>query len=151
MKTNIKLFVFGFITAVIIIFGSIIGFLYLFSSDDISTIHEQILPSGKHIRVTMCNLVWGAEHDERFPDQDCFALEYISSMSNFVQQTRDSETLEVFELIRPLSEQWGFDKAEISVFPSAKRKGIYYIYFFKRNSDGRWTFDQHSTKVHIND
>ena len=151
MKTKIKLFVYGFLTAVIVMTVGIIGFLYAFSNDDISTVHEQILPSGKHIKVSMCNLVWGVDHSDRYPKQDCFALEYVSSRSDFDQQARNAEALEVFELIRPISEQWGFDKAELSVFPSTKRKGTYHIYFFKRTPAGKWIFDQQSAKVHISD
>ncbi|KGF71819.1 hypothetical protein DO97_15080 [Neosynechococcus sphagnicola sy1] len=67
------------------------------------------------------------------------------------QQSRDREAIEVFELIRPISEQWGFDKSELYAFPKTKRKGIYYIYTLKRNPDGKWAYEQHLSKVHIND
>jgi hypothetical protein len=63
----------------------------------------------------------------------------------------DQETLEVFELLRPISEQWGFSRATISVFPTTERKGKYHIYTFTRVRDGKWTFERHSAKVFIND
>ena len=97
------------------------------------------------------NLVWGVEHGERRSGDDSFALEYVSSVANGDQTALDQETLEVFELIRPVSELWGFDHATISVFPTRQRKGKYYMYAFTRAPDGKWPFSRHSAKVHIND
>jgi hypothetical protein len=150
MKIQIKFFVLGVIACLLGV-GSILGLMLFISSDITMTFHEQMLPSGKSIKVTRCNLVWGVEHADRFPNRDCFALEYIMSLPNSDQQVRDREAMEVFELIRPISEQWGLDKAELYAFPTTKRKGIYYIYTLKRNSDGKWAYEQHPAKVHIND
>lgn len=150
MKIQIKFFALGFIAACMLGLGSILCLLF-FSVSDNMIFHDQVLPSGKNIKVTSCNFAWGLEHDDRSPNKDCFTLEYVSSTSDSDLQVRDQETVEVFELIRPISELWGLDKSEVSVFPSTKRKGIYDIYLFKRNSDGKWTFNRHSAKVHIND
>lgn len=151
MQIQIKFFILGFIAACVLGLGSIVGFLYLFETNNTPTFHHQALPSGKSVKITMCNLAWGVEHDERFPEKDCFLLEYVSTVPDADQPVKDQETVEVFELIRPISELWGLDKAEIHGFPSTKRKGAYDIYYFKRNSDGKWTFDREPAKVFIND
>jgi hypothetical protein len=39
----------------------------------------------------------------------------------------------------------------ISAFPTAKRKGWYYIYSFTRAPQGKWTFDKKLTKVFVDD
>lgn len=77
--------------------------------------------------------------------------EYVSSAANGDLTVLDQETLEVFELIRPVSEQWGFNRATISAFPTTQRKGKYYIYAFTRSPDGKWTFSRHPAKVYVND
>ena len=115
------------------------------------TFHEQMLPSGKTIKITMCNFVWGVEHSDRLTSQDCFAVEYVMSSPDSTQEAQDREAMEVFELIRPISEEWKIDKAELIAFPTLKRKGVYYIYALDRNPDGAWDYKRHSAKVHIND
>lgn len=112
---------------------------------------EQRLPSGKLIKVTSCVLVWGVEHGERHPNQDSFALEYVTSVSPSATQELDREALEVFELIRPISEQWGFSTASVAAFPSAERTGKYAMFIFSRSSDGRWSFSRSSAKVYNTD
>ncbi len=150
MKIQIKWFVLGFFTACVLGAGSIVSFLY-FGTSDAMTYHNQILPSGGSIKVTMCTLAWGVEHDERYPEKDCFLLEYVSSAPGMDPVAKDNETLEAFELIRPVSELWKIDNAQVSVFPSTKRKGEYDIYNFKRHPGGKWVFDKQQAKVHIND
>jgi hypothetical protein len=113
--------------------------------------HDQLLPSGKTIKVTSFNLTWGVEHDERNADKDCFALEFVSASPTADPITQEREALEVFELIRPASELWGFKTAVISGFPSVERKGRYEIFIFTRGSDGRWSFTRQSAKVFAND
>lgn len=108
---------------------------------------EQRLPSGKQIKVTSCLLVWGVEHEERHPNQDSFALEYVSTVLNSAPQDLDQEALEVFELIRPISERWGFSTATVSAFPSAERTGPYAIFIFSRSAAGPWSFSRHPAKV----
>jgi hypothetical protein len=109
---------------------------------------EQRLASGKAIRVTSCMLVWGVEHGERHPNQDSYALEYVSALPDTAGKELDQEALEAFELIRPVSEQWGFSTASVSAFTSVERTGRYNIFAFSRSSDGRWTFARHAAKVY---
>src|SRR5262245_57501678 len=107
-------------------------------------IREQRLPSGKVIRVVSCLLAWGVEHDERFPDQDGFALEYESSAPRVPREDLEREVLEVFELIRPISEQWGLPTATISALRSPDRMGTWDIFAFKRSASGAWS---HTSQV----
>ena len=109
--------------------------------------HEQRLPSGKRILVTSCLLVWGSEHGERHPNQDSFALEYVTSLAPPASQELDQEAREVFELIRPLSEQWGFSTASVSAFRSVERTGKYDIFTFTRSADGHWSATRAEAKV----
>jgi hypothetical protein len=99
------------------------------------------------IQVTSCQLVWGDEHGERHTNQDSFALEYVSSVTQPASQEVDREAVEVFELIRPISEQWGFTTATVAAFPSAERTGKYNFFIFSRSSDGRWSFKRQARKV----
>jgi hypothetical protein len=113
--------------------------------------HDQVLPSGKTIKVTSFHLVWGIEHDERNADNDSFALEYVSAVPKADLAAQEQEALEVFELIRPVSELWGFKSAYISGFATVERKGGYEIFTFKRGPDGQWSFTRQSAKVFAND
>jgi hypothetical protein len=113
--------------------------------------HDQLLPSGKTIKVTSFNLTWGVEHDERQADKDCFALEFVSANPTADPAAREREALEVFELIRPAPELWGLKTAVVSGFPSVERKGRYEIFIFTRGSDGRWSVTRQSAKVFAND
>ena len=113
--------------------------------------HDQQLPSGKTIKVTSCLLVWGVEHDQRDTSRDAFALEYVSADAQAEVARREAEATEVFELIRPISEQWGFRSASIAGFPSIERKGRYDLYWFQRQADGRWSFTRSEQKVFATD
>jgi hypothetical protein len=112
---------------------------------------DQVLPSGKTIKVTSFNLTWGVEHDERDTAKDAFALEFVFTNPDADVTAREREAQEVFELIRPASELWGFKTTFISGFPSVERKGRYDIFVFTRGSDGRWSFTRQSAKVFVND
>lgn len=101
--------------------------------------------------MTSFHLLWGVEHEERRSLDDTFGLEYVSSAAKGDLAVLDREISEVFELIRPISEQWGFNIATISAFPTTQRKGWYYIYAFTRERQGKWTFDRKLTKVFAND
>ena len=102
--------------------GSIAAFLFV--GRDIQPIfRDQVLASGKIVKVTSFNLVWGIEHGERRNRDDSFALEYVSSATVGDETALDQEIVEVFELIRPISEQWGFKGATISAFPTTQRIG----------------------------
>jgi hypothetical protein len=152
VNAKLKFLALGFVLGIASTFGAVFGFL-LAGSDSNMTVHETKLPSGKMVKVTMCNLVWGVGHDESERDAglDQFELDLVSSMPGADLQARAQEVWEAFELIRPVSEQWGLRKATISAFPSTRRKGPYDIYAFQRGADGKWTVDRHQAKVHIND
>ena len=109
---------------------------------------EQRLPSGKVIKVTSCLLTWGVEHGERHPNQDSFSLEYVTSIPPAASSELDQEAVEVFELIRPVSERWGFSTASVSAFASVERTGKYNIFAFSRSSDGRWSVARNPAKVY---
>jgi len=108
---------------------------------------EVHLQSGKVIRVTSCFLAWGADHDQRLASQDAFALEYVSPALASAPEELDREAREAFELIRPISEQWGFVSASVSAFPTAERTGKYEVFLFFRSSQGSWSYTRHSEKV----
>jgi len=99
-------------------------------------VREQRLPSGKTVRVLSCQLAWGVEHDERHPDQDGFALEYLSAVPRVPAQGLEFEVLDVFELIRPISEQWGFSSATVSALRTPERTGTYDVFGFTRSAAG---------------
>ena len=113
--------------------------------------HDLVLPSGTPIRVTSLHMVWGIEHDERDVSKDSFALEYVTPDPQADDARRDKEALEVFELIRPASEQFGFRIASVAAFPAVERKGHYRIYNFSRGPEGAWMFERHEAKVFVND
>ena len=50
-------------------------------------------------------------------------LEYVSSLPTEAKEL-DQEALEVFELIRPVSEQWRFSTASVSAFTSVVGSGL---------------------------
>lgn len=110
--------------------------------------NEQRLASGKTIKVTSCLLVWGVEHDERDKKKDSFALEYVTSFPPTAGDELDKEALEAFELIRPVSEQWGFTMASVAAFGSVERTGKYNAWNFSRESGGPWSFKRESAKVY---
>ena len=109
--------------------------------------HDQVLRSGRTIKVTSFNLVWGIEHDDRDVSKDCFALEFVSANPAADAAAQDREALEVFELIRPTSELWGLRTATVSGFPSVERKGRYQIFTFTRGASGQWSVNRQSAKV----
>ncbi len=113
--------------------------------------HEQKLPSGRIVKVTSFNLVWGVEHDERDPGKDCFSMEYVMADPDADAKAHEQEVREVFELIRPVSELWGFKSAEVAGFPTVNRKGRYDWYLFVREADGKWSFKVESRKVFATD
>jgi hypothetical protein len=100
---------------------------------------DQKLASGKQVKITSVYLAWGAEHDERFPNQDCFALQFVSAEPDAASPKREQEAWEVFELIRPVSEQWEFKSASLLGFRTIQRGGDYDLFVFKRADDGNWS------------
>jgi hypothetical protein len=152
VKIQIKSFALGFGFACLVLVGLIAAFLtYATSRDAQPVLQQQTLPSGKTVEVTSFNLLWGVEHEERRSRDDTFGLEYVSSAPKGDVAALDREVSEVFELIRPVSEQWGFNVATISAFATRKRKGWYYIYSFTREPQGKWTSDRKQARVFVND
>jgi len=100
--------------------------------------HAEKLASGSTIQVTSFNLVWGADHDDHTLGQDCFAIEYVALHPEADAQQRQSEATEVFELMRPASEQWGFAEATVAAIPTLDHHGPYDVYWFRRQPDGHW-------------
>jgi hypothetical protein len=107
-------------------------------------VREQRLPSGKVVKVVSCVLAWGVEHDERHPSQDSFALEYISTVPRVPPEELEREVLEVFELIRPISEQWGLSTAGVSALRTPERTGTYDVFGFTRSAAGQWSYVRQS-------
>ena len=103
--------------------------------------HGETLASGNKIKVTSFNLVWGAEHDEHTLGKDCFAIEYVTSYPNADAKQREAEAVEAFELVRPASEQWGFREATVAAIPTLEHRGLYDLYWFRRQPDGHWSFN----------
>jgi len=101
--------------------------------------HTETLASGKTIKVTSFNLVWGAEHDpEHTLGKDCFAIQFVMSNPKADATTRDAEAAEVFELVRPASEQWQFREATVSAIPTLDHRGDYDLYWYRQAADGHW-------------
>lgn len=134
----------------------ILGFMITLSSlvacvDTNSIWRDQTLPSGKTIKVASFHLTWGVEHNERYPGNDCFSLEFVSANPKADPKSREKEALEIFELIRPISEQWGLNTASLSGFKTTQRKGGYDLFSFNRGSDGKWSCKLYSAKIFTND
>jgi hypothetical protein len=100
--------------------------------------HVETLASGGSIEVTSFNLAWGGEHDEHTLGQDCFALEYVTAIPGAEAARRDAEAAEAFELVRVVSEQWGFREATVAAIPTLEHKGPYDLYWYRRAPDGHW-------------
>jgi hypothetical protein len=108
-------------------------------SDEHKLWREQKLPSSRSVKVTSCLLVWGSEHDERIASNDCFALDFVYTSPDANNEAHEQEAKEVFELIRPVSELWGFTTATVTAFPTIERERHYDFFIFERSSDGRWS------------
>ena len=110
---------------------------------------EQVLPTGKKVTVTSCMLVWGARpgDDGCVMGSDCFHLEFVSHDPKASEDKRTLEAQEVFELIRPSSESWGFTNAEMLAFQQVKRTGDYDLFLFDRAADGKWSCLRKSASV----
>ena len=110
---------------------------------------EQVLPSGGKVAVTACMLVWGARpgDDGCVMGSDCFHLEFVSNDPKASEARRTQEAQEVFELIRPSSEMWGFTNAEMLAFQQVERTGDYDIFLFDRAAGGKWSCMRKSASV----
>lgn len=151
LNIHIKSVALGFVLACVLAAAALVA-TFLLVGPQIQTIfHDVTLPSGKVIKVTACHFAWGVEHSERIISDDSFALEYVSTVPHTDLDAVDRETVETFELIRPISELWGIKQASVCAFPSVQRKGKYFIYNFSQNADGKWSFERKPAKVFIND
>ncbi len=113
--------------------------------------HVVTLRSGAVVKVTAMNLVWGVEHDDRDANEDCFAMEFVSEIPASDESARERELSDVFELIRPASETWGFASATVARFPTLDRKGHYDFFLYARAADGSWSYQRTDRKVFAND
>ena len=101
---------------------------------------EQALPSGKTVKVKSLQIAWGVKHDEpRRPERDCFVLQFVYALPEAGAEAHAQEAREVFELIRPISEQWGFTSAELMAYATVEPDRHYDLFFFERSSDGKWS------------
>jgi len=151
LNIRIKSVVLGFVLACLFAAAVVVASFLLIGPQIRSVSHDVVLPSGKTIAVTACHFAWGVEHEERFVSRDSLVLEYVSTVPHTNLAAVDRETLDTFELIRPISELWGLDVASVSAFPTVERKGKYFVYAFSRNSDGKWNFERKPAKVFVND
>ena len=151
MKLQIKWLALGFGLSYLLLAAVVVAAFMFLGHDNRPVFRDQILASGKIIKVTSFHLAWGVEHEERRTSDDVFAMEYVSLVGHADQAALDREILEVFELIQPISDQWGFKRAEISSFPTTQRKGRYFIYSFTKTPEGKWTHKRESAKVFVND
>jgi len=115
------------------------------------TWREQKLPSGRVVKLTMVYFGWGVEHDERTVGNDGFAVEFVCTQPDAPPDARAREAKEVFELIRPISEQWDLKLASVAGFPSVTRKGKYDLYLFRRDANGAWKSEHEERKVFATD
>ncbi|HWA08600.1 MAG TPA: hypothetical protein VG838_03950 [Opitutaceae bacterium] len=107
---------------------------------------EQKLPSGKSVKIKSLQIAWGIEHDEpRSPEKDCFNLMFVYSAPAASAEAHAQEAKEVFELIRPISEQWGFKRAEVMAYFAPEHDVHYDAFSFERSAAGEWSgkFDRH--------
>ena len=115
------------------------GAFFVACGEGVHLIREQRLPSGRAVKVVSCLLAWGIEHDERHADRDGFALEYLSEVPHGRLHELEREALEVFELIRPISEQWGLSSATVTALRTPERTGTYHVFAFTRSAEGMWS------------
>lgn len=78
-------------------------------------------------------------------------MEYVTADPDADAKAHEQEAREVFELIRPVSELWGFKSAEVAGFPTVNRKGRYDWYLFSQAADGKWSFSVEQRKVFATD
>lgn len=141
MKTKLLFFIFGLSAAAVLAAGTFLSLVY-FQDNQSPIVREQVLAPGKTIKILSFLLAWGMDHSQRLPEQDSFSLDYVSAAIETDTESINKEALQVFELIRPVSEQWGFNMATVSAFRSTSRNGQYYIFAFKRAENGSWSFER---------
>ena len=83
------------------------------NSEILEHTRKQVLPSGKQITLIDVHFGFGARDNA---GNDSFVVGYVSTDPNVGPAANQQEALEVFELIRPISEQWGLKEAEVEAF-----------------------------------
>jgi len=106
MKPQIKFFSFGFFFACFSLLG-IFAYMLHHDGNIRMLVHDQVLPSGKTVQITSFNLVWGEEHSDRNPGNDCFNLEYVSNVPHAEPEVRDLIPMSQAEVAIDVPEQPG--------------------------------------------
>lgn len=115
------------------------------SVDSVNGSREQILSSGNKVKITGLNLAFG---DRASGSQDVMVLSYQTLYVEKVSSDRNKEAHEVFELIRPLCEQWRLSGADLMAFQKNNGKGDFWAIRFRRGTDGRWNAEEMPGKVY---
>jgi hypothetical protein len=123
LSIHIKSAALGFAFACLFAVGAVVAVFLLVGPQVRAISHDVVLPSGKAIKITACHFAWGVEHGERHVSQDSFTLEYVSTVPHTDLAAVDRETVETFELIRPISELWGLNVANVSAFQPYNVRG----------------------------
>lgn len=121
MKAKIKYFIAGSVIAMLLCVAGVVSF-FIYEAKRPMTYYDQVAPSGSRIKLVSFNLSRGMEHGVRYASQDCFYIEYICAVPHAPQEAKDKEALDVFELIRPVSEQQ--KSSEKNVNDGRERAGI---------------------------
>lgn len=130
--------------------GVAAALLLLFSGGvrDVQPHRTLRLSSGRALEVTALYLGWGDDHSGRGSIDDGLCVEYVTAAAD--TSAREREAAEVFEAVRPMADALGLSSAEVSAFPTLKRKGRYERWEFSRGS-GAWTSRHVEAKVFVND
>lgn len=128
------------ISKTVLVLASLFSTVLFGCSESRPVWREQKLPSGGQVKVLFVTLAWGVDHDprERYPNNDEFTLWYVTTLPDGSPQDREREALDVFELIRPISEQWGLKSATLSAYRTPQRERYYDLFIFKRGDNGKW-------------
>jgi hypothetical protein len=101
---------------------------------------EQKLPGGKSVKVKSLQIAWGVEHDEpRHAERDCFVLQFVYTVPDGGDEVHYREAKQVFELIRSISEQWGFTSAELMAYSTSEPSRHYDLFVFQQSAAGDWS------------
>ena len=106
---------------------------------------NQVLSSGKTVKLLGVHFGFGSQENK---GNDSFTVEYSITNPKADDATKDKEAWDVFELIRPVSEQWGLKEAEVSAFPTPQHKGAYTFYRFRHSTEGKWAMEKMNGSIH---
>lgn len=114
-------------------------------SNSVYNYREQLLPSGGKVKIIGLNLAFG---DRTSGSQDVMILSYQTTFFDPSNAYRKKEAYEVFELVRPMCEQWSLNGANLMAFHGLNEKGDFWAIRFRRGADGKWTFEEMPGKVY---